>query len=131
VSKYLTFTDLVFKDRALLIGALNELGYGEVDEGDALPLYGYRGDERPETAEIVVRRSQLGSLSNDLGFVRTEDGYVPIISEYDQGALHGGRLLASLRTAYSERVVAEVARRLRGTVHRTVEGSLVRIRVRY
>jgi hypothetical protein len=131
VSKYLTFTDLVFKDRALLIGALSDLGYGEVDEGDALPLYGYRGDERPETAEIVVRRNQLGSLSNDLGFVRTEDGYAPVISEYDQGALHGGRLLASLRTAYSERVVAEVARRLRGSVHRTVEGSLVKIRIRY
>ena len=131
MSKYLTFTDLVFKDRALLIGALHDLGYGEVDEGEALPLYGYHGDRRPETAEIVVRRRHLGSLSNDLGFTRTEGGYVPIISEYDRSALHGGRFLAELRTAYSERVVAEVARRLRGSVQRTSEGKLIRIRVRY
>ena len=131
MSKYLTFSDLVFKDRTLLVGALSDLGYAEIDEGEALPLYGYQGDQRPETAEIVVRRAYLGSLSNDLGFVRTEGGFVPLISDYDQGALYGGRLLVALRTAYSERAVAEVARRLRGVVHRTVEGSLVRIRVRY
>lgn len=131
MSKYLTYPDLVFKDRRLLIAALADLGYERIEEGERLPLFGYRGDQRPETAEIVVRRQYVGSASNDLGFTRTEHGYVPIVSDYDQRTLHGGRFLVKLRTAYSERVVEEVRRRLHGTAHRTVEGSLVKIRVRY
>ncbi len=131
MSKYLIYTDLVFKDRRLLVAALADLGYGQIEEGEKLPLFGYRGDQRSETADIVVRRQFVGSASNDLGFARTEQGYVAVISEYDQRTLHGGKFLVKLRTAYSERVVEEVRRRLHGTAHRTVEGSLVKIRVRY
>jgi hypothetical protein len=131
VSKYLAFHDFLLKDRRLLLAALADLGYTEVEEGEALPLYGYQGDRRPETAEVVVRRRHLGSASNDLGFTRTSAGYVPIVSEYDQRVLHGGRFLVKLRTAYSERVVDEVRRRLHGTARRTVEGDVVRITVRY
>ena len=131
MSKYLVFQDYVLKDRRLLLAALADLGYTEVEEGEALPLYGYQGDRRPETAELIVRRRHLGSASNDLGFARTPAGYVPIVSEYDQRVLHGGQLLVKLRTAYSERVVEEVRRRLHGTARRTVEGNVVRITVRY
>jgi hypothetical protein len=131
MSKYLIFTDVVFKDRRLLLAALAELGYLEVEEGDALPLYGYRGDRRSETAEIVIRRQHVGSLSNDIGFTRSAQGYVPVVSEYDQRAVQGGQFLVKLRTAYSERVVAEVTRRLHGTAQRQVEGSIVKIRVRF
>src|SRR5579883_3219821 len=105
MSKYLVFDQIYFPDRQLLLAALADLGYTEVEEGEALPLYGYQGDCRPETAELVVRRRHLGSASNDLGFARTPAGYVPIVSEYDQRVLHGGQLLVKLRTAYSERVV--------------------------
>ena len=131
MSKYLTFQDCVLKDRRLLLAALADLGYTEVEEGEALPLYGYQGDRRPETAEVVVRRRHLGSASNDVGFARTPAGYVPIVSEYDQRTLHGGRFLVELRTAYSERVVEEVRRRLHGTARRTVEGNIVKVTVRY
>jgi hypothetical protein len=131
VSKYLTFSDVVFPNGQLLLAALAALGYGEVEEGEALSLYGYRGDVRAETAAIVVRRRHLDRASNDLGFARTPAGYIPIISEYDQRVLHGGRLLPALRAAYGEGVVAEIQRRLRGTARRTVEGNLVKIRVRY
>lgn len=131
MSKYLQFSDIVFKDRRLLLAALAELGYTEVEEGEALELYGYRGDRRPETAQIVVRRRYVGSASNDLGFARTPQGYVPIVSEYDQRVLHGGQFLVKLRTAYHERVVDEVKHRLHGTSQRVVEGHLVKIRVRY
>jgi Protein of unknown function (DUF1257) len=131
MSKYLTFPEVVFKDRRLLLAALTELGYNEVEEGEALPLFGYHGDQRPETAEIVIRRQYVGSLSNDIGLVRTPDGYVPVVSEYDQRAVQGGQFLVKLRTAYSERVVAEVTRRLHGTAQRQVEGNLVKIRVRF
>ena len=131
MSKYLVFAEFPFRDRRLLLAALAELGYAEVEEGQALPLYGYQGDRRPETAELVVRRRHLGPASNDLGFARTPRGYVPILSEYDQRVLHGGQLLVGLRTAYGERVVEAVTRRLRGTARRTVEGGVVRITVRY
>ena len=131
MSKYCTFTDMVFKDRRLLLTALADLGYTEVEEGEALPLFGYQGDQRTETAEIVVRRRYVGSASNDLGFARTPQGFVPVISEYDQRVLHGGQFLVKLRTDYHERVVEEVKRRLHGTSQRVVEGHLVKIRVRY
>ena len=131
MSKYLAFQEYALKDRRLLLAALAALGYAEVEEGEALPLYGYEGDRRTETAEIVVRRKHLGSASNDLGFARTPAGYVPIVSEYDQRVLHGGQLLVKLRTAYSEHVVEEVRRRLHGTARRTVEGGVVRVTVRY
>ena len=131
MSKYLQFDDIVFKDRRLLLAALEDVGYREVEEGQALPLYGYHGDKRPETAEVVVRRKHVGSLSNDIGFTRTQAGYVPILSEYDQRTLHSGRFLAALRTGYSERVVEEMKRRLHGTARRQVEGSVIKIRMRF
>jgi hypothetical protein len=121
----------VFKDRRLLLAALADLGFAVVEEGEGLLLYGYRGDRRPETAEIVIRRAFVGAASNDLGFVRTAQGFVPILSEYDARILHGGQFLAKLRTAYSEHVVEEVRKRLRGTTRRTVEGGIVKIKVRF
>ena len=131
MSKYIVFQDFAFKDRRLLRAALADIGYTDVEEGEALPLFGYRGDQRPETAEIVVRRQHLGSASNDLGFARTAHGFMPILSEYDQSVLHGGRFLVKLRTAYSEHVVQEVKRRLHGTARRTVESDRIKIAVRY
>ena len=129
MSKYVAFPEISFKDSGLLLAALADLGYNQVDDGEALPLFGYAGDQRPETAEIVVRRRHLGAASNDLGFARGPRGYTPIISEYDQRTLHGGRFLAALRTTYSERVVEEVRRRLHGTARRTIEGSRSRRRL--
>ncbi len=116
MSKYLTFPDVIFKDRRLLLAALADLGYADVETGEALPLYGYQGDQRPETAEIVVRRQHVGSASNDLGFARIAEGFAPIVSEYDLRTLQSGQFLAKLRTAYGERVV---------------EGNVVKIKVRF
>ena len=131
MSKYLQITEVTFRDQRLLVAALASLGYTDVEQGERLPLYGYQDDRRAETAELVVRRRFLGAASNDLGFARTPQGFVPIISEFDQQTLHGGQFLVRLRTAYSEQVVEEVQRRLHGTARRTVEGSVVKIRVRY
>jgi hypothetical protein len=131
VSKYLHFENVCFASRELLLAALADLGYPTVEEGVGLPLHGYQGDRRPETAEIVVRRRHVGSASNDIGFTKTGDRYAPILSEYDHRTLMDGQFLVRLRTAYSERVVEEVRRRLRGTARRTVEGGVVRIAVRF
>jgi hypothetical protein len=131
VSKYLSFPEIVFKNRELLLGALADIGYVQVEEGQDLPLFGYHGDRRAETAALVVRRQHLGPGSNDLGFARTAEGYFPIISEYDRRTLLGGQFLTRLRVAYAERVVETVRKRLRASVHRTTDGSLVKLRVRY
>ena len=131
MSKYLAYPQIIFKSRELLLGALADLGYTQVDEGEDLPLYGYQGDRRPETAELVVRRAHIGSGSNDLGFVRSADGYFPIISDYDQRTLLEGRFLPRLRVAYAEHVVETVRKRLRASVRRTVEGNVVKLKVRY
>ncbi|HEV8635400.1 MAG TPA: hypothetical protein VG370_14330 [Chloroflexota bacterium] len=42
MSKYICYPELVFKSRELLLGALDDLGYADVEEGEALPLYSYR-----------------------------------------------------------------------------------------
>lgn len=131
MSKYLTFTDVVFTNQALLLAALAELGYAEVEQGEALPLYGYQGDERMERAQLVIRRKHVGAASNDLGFRRTAEGFVPIISEYDQRTLKDGNFISSLRIAYNERVVCEMQKRLRGTLLRERQGAILKLKIRY
>lgn len=131
MSKYLVYQDILFRDRKLLLAALADLGYGEVEEGHELPLYGYLGDRRPETAEIVIRRRHISAAANDIGFQHMPNGYVPVVSEYDQATLLGGQFLTRLRFAYSERVVEEVRRRLHGTARRVTDGNLVKIHIRY
>lgn len=56
-----------------------------------VPLYGYKGDMRAERANIripkeIVNRYLGGGASNDVGFVKTPDGFDAIVSAYDEGA---------------------------------------------
>lgn len=131
MSKYLAYPEIVFKSRELLLASLADLGFAQVEEGEDLALYGYQGDRRPESAALVVRRRYIGSASNDLGFRLTTDGYIPVISEYDQLTLSAGQFLPRLRVAYAERVVETVRKRVRGTLHRVTEGNVIKLRVRY
>ena len=131
MSKYLAYPQIIFKSRELLLGALADLGYTQVDEGEDLALYGYHGDRRPETGALVVRRQHIGPGSNDLGFARGVEGYFPIISDFDHRTLLGGKFLPRLRVAYAERVVETVRKRLRASVRRTTEGSVVKLHIRY
>ncbi len=131
MSKYMTFTSAAFKDRECLLNALSECGYSEVEEGEALSLYGYQGDRRPETANIVVRRKFIGGASNDLGFQKTDAGYVPVISEFDQRTMMQGKFLIALRTNYNLKSAEKLARSLRGTLHREHIGSTIKVRIKY
>ena len=127
----MAFTDTTFKDRETLLKALAECGYSTVEEGESLSLYGYQGDRRSETAQIVVRRKYIGSASNDLGFQKTKSGYVPVISEYDQRYMMQGKFLTNLRTNYNLKSAEKLARNLRGTLHRERVGSTIKIRIKY
>jgi hypothetical protein len=131
MSKYMTFTDAAFKNRECLLAALAECGYAKVEEGESLSLYGYQSDLRPETAQIVVRRNCIGSASNDLGFQKTDGGYVPVISEYDQRYMMQGKFLTNLRTSYNLKSAEKLARNLRGTLHQERIGSTIKIRIKY
>ncbi len=127
----MTFTGTAFKDRECLLKALAECGYGTVEEGESLSLYGYQGDCRDESAQIVVRRKFIGSASNDLGFQKTDAGYVPVISEYDQRYIMQGKFLTNLRTNYNLKSAEKLARNLRGTLHQERVGSTIKIRIKY
>lgn len=131
MSKYMTFTDTAFKDRECLFQALAECGYETVEEGESLSLYGYQGDRRAEMAQIVVRRKYIGAASNDLGFQKTDAGYVPVISEYDRSFMMQGKFLTALRTNYNLKSAEKLARSLRGTMHKERTGSTIKIRIKY
>jgi hypothetical protein len=73
------------KNRDTLIQALADVGFHDVEVHEkAQHLYGYEGDVREQTAEVIVRRQYIGTSSNDLGFKQQDDGqFEAIISEYD------------------------------------------------
>ena len=69
-----------------LVKALADMGFAQVEiHKTPQHLYGYQGDVRPQTAEVIIRRRFIGRLSNDIGFKRREDGaFEAVISEYDR-----------------------------------------------
>jgi Protein of unknown function (DUF1257) len=69
-----------------LLQALADLGFQAVEVHEtAQPLFGFRGDVRSQTAEVIIRRQYVGAASNDIGFKRQADGtFEAIISDYDR-----------------------------------------------
>jgi len=98
MSKYKRIVTKIM-DEGLLVKALEELGI-PYERGDDLHLYGYQGDRRQQTAQVVVRRQHIDPYANDLGFARTDNGYEAIISEYDQCG-RGARMLGEIRQQYA------------------------------
>ena len=84
MSAYGEFETMI-RERRFLVEALTEMGYVVETHPEGAALIGYHGDERPERAEVIIRRAQLDSASNDIGFVREKDGrFRAIVSEYDR-----------------------------------------------
>jgi Protein of unknown function (DUF1257) len=132
MSKYMTFTEAGFKDHELLIAALEDIGCKEIRQGKNLEMGSYYSEQSKQKVEIVIPRNSIGNYYGDIGFERTESGdYTPVMDDLDRSRALNGRFIAQLRTAYNERVINRVAARLRGTVHRTIEGGVVKIKVRY
>ncbi len=110
VSKYEELRTIL-SDECHLLEALKELGFNPETSPDGLGLYGYLGDERPEKANIVIRRRQLKSASNDIGFVRDASGvYRALISEYDRGIGFDDAWLGRVAQTYKERQTMAVAK---------------------
>jgi hypothetical protein len=89
-------------DAGALVKALADMGFAHVEVHDQPQhLFGYRGDRRPETAEVIVRRKYIGSASNDIGFQRQPDGsFTAIISGFDRRK-YSPKWLAGLTQRYA------------------------------
>lgn len=102
MSKYEQLSTVITDERFLL-EALRDFGYNPEVSREGASLYGYLGDERPEKAHVIIRRSQLDSASNDIGFARDASGvYRAIISEYDRGIGFNQDWLGRVAQAYKE-----------------------------
>lgn len=111
MSKFLQIVELEISDQDLLVQSLAEdMEYwtgavGCTVESHATPVHllGYQGDQRPETAEVVIRREFVGEASNDIGFRRQKNGnFRPIISEFDVD-YYNASWLDQLSQKYAER----------------------------
>ncbi|MFI5914131.1 DUF1257 domain-containing protein [Dactylosporangium sp. NPDC051541] len=100
------------RDAQLLAEALAGVGYPGAEVHDAPQvLFGYQGDARPETAEVIVRRAQIGDASNDIGFRRADDGtFEAIISDFDRHR-HGEPWLRQLTQQYGRSATLQYAER--------------------
>lgn len=132
MSKYLSFSDVSFKDRATLVAALGEIGCRSIKEGNDLEMGRYWGEQSKNLADVIIPRNTIGNSFGDIGFTRTDDGsYTPVIDDLDQARVLDGKFIQRLRAAYNERVVHEVAARLKGSLRREMCGNVLKIRVRY
>lgn len=66
-------------------------------------LSGYEGRERPERAQVIVRRQQIGPVSDDIGFVRKQERtFGAVLSEYDRRIGFDDKWLGRLHQVYKE-----------------------------
>ena len=95
-------TDL--KDGKHLLAALTDLGFLVECHEQPQTLMDWHGQPRPQKANIIIRRNHTGlCASNDVGFLKTEDGtYQAVISEYDQSVKFNQTWLGQLRAGYVE-----------------------------
>lgn len=108
-------TPTEFRDGELLIKALEEMGFHPVNALDnPLPLVGYQGDYRLADGEghtrkaedamkahVILRRKEVGAASNDIGFVRGEDGkFHAILSDYDRSCGKNEKWVSKVNVGY-------------------------------
>jgi len=96
----------------ILLSALHKMGYSQVEHHEkAEHLFGFQGDRRPETAEVIIRRQYIGAASNDVGFKRQESGeFQAIVSEFDRHQTCSEKWLQELNRHYAYDLVKEQAR---------------------
>lgn len=96
------------KHRETLVRALVSMGFPlehiEVHD-DPKNLYGFHGDMRDEKAHVIIRRQHVGESSNDLGFLKTPEGFQVVISDFDRGQYFSPEWLGKLQVAYAKDAV--------------------------
>ncbi len=100
------------RDARCLVTVLNMMGFLAEVNDKPQPLIGYHGDARRDKAEIIIRRQQISTASNDVGFSLQPDGtYAAIISDYDRTRFNAG-WLQRLNQCYAEQVQVTEADKL-------------------
>jgi hypothetical protein len=131
-------TETVFTDAGFLCGALQDLGFQPEVHEEPVRLYGHWGDEREDVAHVIVRRDQIHSASNDMGFVRQPDGkFRAIVSEFDRtfsqnkiGMALNDTWLGRVAQRYKERQTMAVAKQ-RGYVLQSREEVEGKVRLKF
>jgi hypothetical protein len=88
--------DIVNKE--ILLSALSLLNFSPNIHEEPQHLYGFKGDQRKEKAEIIIPREQINfftGASNDIGFVWNEksEKYEMIVSDYDKARKMHDRII--------------------------------------
>jgi hypothetical protein len=110
MSAYGEFETIMREDRFLVEG-LTAMGYKVEVHADGAALVGYHGDERHEKAHVIIRRVQLNSASNDIGFARGSDGrFRALLSEYDRSIGYNDQWLGKVHQHYKESQTLAVAK---------------------
>lgn len=100
-----------FRDGHVLAAALREMGYVIEEHDVAKALYGYKGDQRPQVANIIIRAPYVGGAANDVGFERMTDGsYRAHVSEYDRGHNFTEAQMKELKHRYAKALVIKTAK---------------------
>jgi hypothetical protein len=110
MSQFVKIRTLI-REKSILAESLKQMSFPEVEVyEEPHHLFGFQGDQRADTAEVIVRRKFVGRLSNDIGFKLQESGeYQAIISEYDRRK-YSPAWLQNLSQRYSYNLVKEQAR---------------------
>lgn len=97
-------------DADILKKCLEEKGYKNIEVHEKpQQLIGYHGDKRQQTAEIIIRRKDISSASNDIGFKKQADGsFNAIISDFDKHR-HDEAWMSDLKKRYAEKKIRRVA----------------------
>jgi hypothetical protein len=126
VSKYRKL-ETEYRSRVLLRAALKAAGlpFEEAKPGHETHLYGYKGDERAETATFAIRRAHVGQASNDLGWHwdPAAKRFVEVISEFDQSRAESVAILDQVRREYAVASTMAEARVHGLSVQRTNHGD--------
>lgn len=120
-----------FKSLPALLAALQETGgwtREQIETHDTPQhLFGYMDDQREQTANVIIRRQNVGAASNDIGFSRGADGsYSAVISAYDGGqeySRYGKAWQGRLKQSYAYHAIRLQQQQRGRTVNRTTDAQ--------
>jgi len=87
-------------------------------------LIGFQGDTRKQKANIIIRRKNIGSLSNDVGFMLKDGKAVAFVSDYDSRT-YSESWSKSWKQSYAKNVATKAAKKAGYRVKQTkVDGKI-------
>ena len=108
-------------DKEILLAAIELLGLKTELYDEPVHLFGYKGDERPEKAEIIIRRQELNNkftgASNDVGFSWNQKKYDFILSDYDKKMKVDSRIIQAYVKVALEKALAKQGYKIKVSIN--------------